>query len=107
MKKETTSKVRDFVSKWKNKGNEKQDSHPFWEELVECLLGVKHGYECLDWEQKIPKRAIVDENGENPKFLDCYLKTSRCVIEQKSSNVSLDEKHAVIEGKAMNALPVA
>ena len=107
MKKEITSKVRTFVNKWKDKGNEKQDTHPFWEGLVECLLGVKHGYECLDWEQKIPKRAIVEENGENPKFLDCYLKTSRCVIEQKSCNVSLDEKHAVIEGKAMNALQQA
>lgn len=107
MKKEITSKVRTFVNKWKDKGNEKQDTHPFWEGLVECLLGVKHGYECLDWEQKIPKRAIVEENGENPKFLDCYLKTSRCVIEQKSYKVSLDEKHAVIEGKAMNALQQA
>lgn len=107
MKKETTNKVRAFVNKWKDKGNEKQDTHPFWEGLVECLLGVKHGYECLDWEQKIPKRAIVEENGENPKFLDCYLKTSRCVIEQKSCNVSLDEKHAVIEGKAKNALQQA
>lgn len=97
MKKETTSKVRDFVNKWKNKGNEKQDTHPFWEGLVECLLGVLHGYECLDWEQKIPKRAIVEENGENPKFLDCYLKTSRCVIEQKSYKISLDEKRAIIE----------
>lgn len=107
MKKEITSKVRTFVNKWKDKGNEKQDTHPFWEGLVECLLGVEHGYECLDWEQKIPKRAIVEENGENPKFLDCYLKTSRCVIEQKSCKVSLDEKHAVIEGKAMNALQQA
>lgn len=107
MKKEITSKVRTFVNKWKDKGNEKQDTHPFWEGLVECLLGVNHGYECLDWEQKVPIRAIVEENGENPKFLDCYLKTSRCVIEQKSCNVSLDEKHAVIDGKPMNALQQA
>jgi len=107
MKKETTSKIRDFVNKWKNKGNEKQDTHPFWEGLVECLLGVQHGYECLDWEQKIPKRAIVEENGENPKFLDCYLKTSRCVIEQKSYKISLDEKRAIIDGKPMNALQQA
>ena len=107
MKKEITSKVRTFVNKWKDKGNEKQDTHPFWEGLVECLLGVKHGYECLDYEQKIPKRAIVEDNGEKPKFLDCYLKTSRCVIEQKSYKVSLDEKHAIIEGKPMNALQQA
>jgi len=39
MKKETTSKIRDFVNKWKNKGNEKQDTHPFWEGLVECSKG--------------------------------------------------------------------
>lgn len=107
MKKEITYKVRAFVNKWKNKGNEKQDTHPFWESLVECLLGVEHGYDYLDWEQKIPKRTIVEENGENPKYLDCYLKTSRCVIEQKSFNISLDEAHAVIEGKPRTALQQA
>ena len=107
MKKEITIKVRAFVNKWKNKGNEKQDTHPFWEGLVECLLGVKHGYYCLDWEQKVPKRALVEENGENPKYLDCYLITSRCVIEQKSFDVSLDEKRTIIEGKPKNALQQA
>lgn len=107
MKKETSNKVRVFVNKWKNRGNEKQDTHPFWEGLVECLLGVKHGYDCFDWEQKVPKRALVEENGENPKFLDCYLISSRCVIEQKSLNVSLDEKHAIIEGKPKTALQQA
>ena len=107
MKKETSNKVRVFVNKWKNRGNEKQDTHPFWEGLVECLLGVKHGYDCFDWEQKVPKRALVEENGENPKYLDCYLISSRCVIEQKSLNVSLDEKHAIIEGKPKTALQQA
>jgi len=107
MKKETSNKVRVFVNKWKNRGNEKQDTHPFWEGLVECLLGVKHGYDCFDWEQKVPKRALVEENGENPKYLDCYLKTSRCVIEQKSFDVSLDEKHAIIEGEPRTALQQA
>jgi type I restriction-modification system DNA methylase subunit len=95
MKKDITNKVRAFVNKWKNKGNEKQDTHPFWEELAECLLGVEHGRDCFDWEKKVPPRAIVvEEGGENPKYIDCYLKPSRCVIEQKSYNISLDTPHA-------------
>lgn len=109
MKKEITIKVRAFVNKWKNKGNEKQDTHHFWEELAEILLGVEHGRDCFDWEMKVPPRAlVVEEDGENPKYIDCYLKASRCVIEQKSYNISLDKPHARGKKKEpMNALQQA
>lgn len=109
MKKEITIKVRAFVNRWKNKGNEKQDTHHFWEELAEILLGVEHGRDCFDWETKVPPRALVEEeDGENPKFIDCYLKASRCVIEQKSYNISLDKPHARGKKKEpMNALQQA
>lgn len=107
MKKKINSKVRTFVNNWKNKGNEKQDTHPFWEGLIECLLGVEHGYEFFDYEQKVPKRALVEENGERPRYLDCYLKSSRIVIEQKSFDVSLDDARAFIEGELKTALQQA
>ena len=109
MKKEITIKVRAFVNRWKNKGNEKQDTHHFWEELAEILLGVEHGRDCFDWEMKVPPRALVEEeDGENPKFIDCYLKASRCVIEQKSYSISLDKPHARGKKKEpMNALQQA
>jgi len=103
----TKNDIKLFVAKWKNRGNERQDTHPFWEELVECLLGVKHGRECLDWEKPIPKRALVTENGKSPRFIDCYLKTSKCVIEQKSSNIPLDKPHAQSDSARLTALQQA
>ena len=95
------------MKKWKGRGNEKQDAHPFWEELVECLLDVKHGRDLLDYEKPVPKPAYVIEDGQSPKYIDCYLKQSKCVIEQKSHNISLDKPHAQSDDKMMNALQQA
>ena len=105
--KKTTAIIRAFVARWKGKGNEKQEYQVFWEELAECLLGVKHGRECFDFQKPVPKRAVVVEDGKSPKFLDVYLKASKCVIEQKSHDISLDKPHAQSDGKKLNALEQA
>ena len=84
--------IKDFVKKWNGRGKERQDAHPFWEELVECLFDVKHGRDYLDYEKPVPKPAVVTEEGQSPKYIDCYLKQSKCVIEQKSQNIPLLDK---------------
>ena len=71
--------IKNFVNKWKGKGHEKQDTHPFWEELVECLLDVKHGRDVLNWEKDVPIPVITTEDGKTTKYIDCYLETSKCV----------------------------
>lgn len=102
-----TRAIKVFVKKWRGRGKEKQDAHPFWEELVECLLDVKHGRDLLDYEKPVPKLALVTEEGQSPKYIDCYLKESKCVIEQKSHNIPLDKPHAQSDGKKLTALEQA
>ena len=107
MAKKISQKLQSFVNKWQNKGREKQDTHPFWEELVEILLEVEHGRDILDWEKDVPIPVVTTEDGKTTKFIDCYLKTSKCVIEQKSCHISLYDKLEQSDGKPLNALEQA
>ena len=100
-------KIKAFVKKWKGKGREKQDTHPFWEELVECLLDVKHGRDVLNWEKDVPIPVITTEDGKTTKYIDCYLDTSKCIIEQKSHYISLDKVQEQSDGKPLAALEQA
>ena len=100
-------KVKTFVNKWKNGGREKQDTHKFWEELVECLLNVEHGRDMLDFEKKAPVPVVTTEDGTTCKYIDCYLKVSNCIIEQKSSTVSLEQRLEQSDTKSLNALEQA
>lgn len=89
-----SSQIKAFIAKWQGKGKEKQDTHKFWEELVEIVLEVEHGRDILDFEKDAPVSVVHVEDGENVKWIDCYVKPSKCVIEQKSYGISLDKKTA-------------
>lgn len=88
------SQIKAFIAKWQGKGKEKQDTHKFWEELVELVLEVEHGRDILDFEKDAPVSVIHVEDGENVKWIDCYVKPSKCVIEQKSYGITLNKKTA-------------
>lgn len=91
---ERRSQIKAFIAKWQGKGKEKQDTHKFWEELVELVLEVEHGRDILDFEKDAPVSVVHVEDGENVKWIDCYVKPSKCVIEQKSYGISLNKKTA-------------
>lgn len=101
------NKINSFIKKWQGKGREKQDTHKFWEELIEILLGVEHGRDYIDWEKEVPVPVITTEDGKTTKFIDCYLKESKCVVEQKSHNISLDKRLKQSNGDELNALEQA
>lgn len=100
-------KIKQFTNKWKDKGSEKQDTHKYWEELIEILLDVKHGRDFVDWEKKVPVPVITTEDGKSTKYIDCYLKESKCLVEQKSHNISLDKKLLQSDGSELSALEQA
>lgn len=105
--KKAPQKLKAFVRKWQGKGREKQDTHPFWEELVECLLDVEHGRDVLNWEKDVPVPVVTTEDGKTTKYIDCFLEISKCIIEQKSFHVSLDKVQEQSDGKPLNALEQA
>lgn len=86
-------RIKQFVNKWNRECSEKQEARDYWAELIEILLGVNHGREYCEWEK--PVKLIVNKKGKpstSTKSIDVYLQPSMCVVEHKSSSVSLDDK---------------
>lgn len=93
-------RIKQFVNKWNKNCSEQQEARDYWAELVEILLGVDHGRDYCEWEK--PVKLIVDKNGKpstSTKKIDVYLLQSKCVVEHKSSSISLDakENHGGVE----------
>lgn len=74
---------RQFYYTWKDRGKEKSDSQPFWNNLLRDVLGMDHIEERVQFE----KPVIVD--GQT-KSIDVYIPESKVLIEQKSSYIDLD-----------------
>lgn len=75
---------RQFYYTWKDRGKEKSDSQPFWNNLLRDVLGMNHIEERVQFE----KPVIV--NGQT-KSIDVYIPESRVLIEQKSLYIDLDK----------------
>ena len=74
-----------FVADWKNRGKEDKDYVEFWEDLLEDVFGVPKARKEIE-----PQSPVKFEG--TTKRIDIRVKTSKVVIEQKSRDVSLDEK---------------
>lgn len=84
--KEQKAAARQFVSKWNGKGQEDEDCHKFWIELMEDVLGVDNALQFLAFEKKVRIKGIAAS-----KKIDVYIAVSKVIIEQKSIGVNLDK----------------
>ncbi|GEM_PF-904938 len=60
--------AKDFVKKWKGKGNENQDCQKFWIELLEWVFNVpsKDTHDFITFEKPVVVNGITN-------FIDVYL----------------------------------
>ncbi|MGI6400509.1 MAG: class I SAM-dependent DNA methyltransferase [Thermoguttaceae bacterium] len=77
--------VRQFVEKWRGRGNEDEDGRSYWLDLLTDVMGVDRATDYVDFEKKV----IVDGN---TKRIDAYLPETHVIIEQKSLGKKLDQK---------------
>jgi hypothetical protein len=77
--------ARQFVNKWRGKGNEDEDGRSYWIDLLHDVLGMDHITDRVDFEKKV----YVDGNR---KRIDAYIPETRVLIEQKSLGKALDQK---------------
>lgn len=75
--------AKQFISRWKNRGNEKQDSQSFWIDLLQSVYGVENPSEYISFESNV----LMDHNS----FLDGYIEKTNVLIEQKSSTKDLNK----------------
>lgn len=89
--------ARQFINKWKKGGDEKQDCHSFWIELLHDVLGVESPTSYIRFEKPV---KLPEEDGKvHTRYIDGYIADVHVLIEQKGSKHSLDEKELQSGGK--------
>ena len=79
--KEQKKQAKDFVSRWKDRGNERQDSQPFWLDLLQSVYGIEKPTEYITFEDKV----MLDHTS----FIDGYIEKTKVLIEQKGKDKEL------------------
>ena len=73
--------ARKFVEDWKDRGDEKQDTQNFWNQLLRTVFGVD-----------VPEQYIQYEKPVAKGFIDAYIPETKILIEQKGKDINLDDK---------------
>jgi type I restriction-modification system DNA methylase subunit len=77
--------ARQFINRWRDRGNEDEDGRSYWIEFLHDVLGMDNVTERVDFEKKV----YVDGN---KKRIDAYIPETHVLIEQKSLGKALDQK---------------
>lgn len=103
--KEIRERAKTFSKRWSSRGSEKSDADNFWEDLLESVFGVERSYNYIVKQKPTTVEVSVKDKGEvlRKKYIDIYVPSSGCVIEHKSSNVSLDHEESQSDGRVLNA----
>ena len=81
--KEQQKQAKAFIERWKDRGNERQDTQSFWLDLLQSVYGIENPSEYIKFEDKV----MMDHTS----FMDGYIDTTKVLIEQKGSNKDLSK----------------
>ena len=70
-----------FVKDWLGRGDEKQDTQNYWNQLLRMVYGVEKPEQYIAYEKPVAKG-----------FIDGYIADTRVLIEQKGMTFDLDVK---------------
>ena len=83
--------IQSFVSTWKGRGDEKQDSTAFWTDfLIRCLGIIPETLPSFARFEK-PVKGKTPTGKTNTRFIDVLIPDHRVLIEQKSMDKDLDK----------------
>lgn len=80
--KQQAAAAKVFSNKWKGEHAEEQEGRSFWIDLMQSVFGVEKVFEYIHFEKPVRSKST--------QRIDAYIPSSKVLIEQKSSNVSLD-----------------
>lgn len=72
--------ARKFVQRWQGRGQEKSDTHTFWLDLCDSVIGMEHVATTVLFESQTTDRG----------WIDAVIPDAKTFIEQKSIGVDLD-----------------
>ena len=73
--KEQKTAAKNFAEYWKDKGDEKSDTQSFWIMLLREVFGVDEPEKFIEFEKRV--------KDETTNFIDCYINSTKVIIEQK------------------------
>lgn len=86
--------AQNFALKWKNKGDEIQDTQSFWIELLNEIYDVEKPTEHIFFESKV-------KNESTQNYIDAYIPTTKVLIEQKSHYINLNKGERQSDGEIL------
>ena len=93
-----------FADKWlQKKGYEKGETHVFWMDLLQNVLGVSQPSEIIKFE--VPIQLADPDQGDADKhisFIDAVIPATRVLIEQKSASRDLSKKTKQSDGESLS-----
>ena len=81
--KEQQKQAKAFIERWKDRGNERQDTQSFWLDLLRSVYGIENPSEYIKFEDTV----MMDHTS----FMDGYIDTTKVLIEQKGANKDLSK----------------
>lgn len=72
-----------FIERWKDRGNERQDTQSFWLDLLGSVYGIENPADYINFEIKVQLK--------NASFIDGYIEKTRVIIEQKGAHKDLSK----------------
>ena len=80
---EQKKQAKEFIKRWENRGNERQDSQSFWLDLLQSVYEVEKPSEYITFEDKV----MLDHTS----FIDGFIDKTKVLIEQKGADKDLNK----------------
>ena len=80
---EQKKQAKEFIKRWGNRGNERQDSQSFWLDLLQSVYRVEKPSEYITFEDKV----MLDHTS----FIDGFIDKTKVLIEQKGADKDLNK----------------
>jgi len=79
--KQRQAAAKNFAEYWLNRGSERAECQKFWLQLLSEVFGIENVNEFISFEKTV--------KSSHANFIDAYIKSTRVMIEQKSSDKDL------------------
>lgn len=88
--------AREFIARWSDRGNEKQDSQSFWLDLLQTVYGIENPVEYISFEDSVSNMM------DSTSYIDGYIETTNVLIEQKGQHRDLNKGIKQSDGSHLN-----
>lgn len=85
--------ARQFSDEWRDRGDEKSETQPFWLSLLSAVYGISNPQKFIEFEKRVQLSHV--------SFIDAYIPSTKVLIEQKSSDIDLHKPYKQSDGSML------